>query len=103
MLDHGRGIDQLCGLRRRVGQGGKETITHFRRSHDDVATSISGLIWRLTPTKQVIKPVIPFVVSKNDPSGSAPGSFPGAAGNGLKIHLQKLMLRKSLGCSRTRS
>jgi hypothetical protein len=53
MLDNKRAIEQLAGLRRKVGQGGKESIIHLGRSHDDIANSIAGLLYRLTPLEQV--------------------------------------------------
>jgi hypothetical protein len=49
MLDVPRAVDQLCNLRRKVGQGGKENISHPRNAHDDLACVIAGLLWRLTP------------------------------------------------------
>jgi hypothetical protein len=42
-------VDQFCALRRKVGQGGRETIQHLRNAHDDVANAVAGLIWKLTP------------------------------------------------------
>jgi hypothetical protein len=53
MLDNKRAIEQLAGLRRKIGQGGKESIIHLGRSHDDIANSIAGLLYRLTPLEQV--------------------------------------------------
>jgi len=50
-LDHQRAVDQLCNLRRRLGQGGKETIFHPRNAHDDLSCVIAGLLWRLTPVQ----------------------------------------------------
>jgi hypothetical protein len=49
MLDNARAVDQLCNLRRRLGQAGKETVTHPKNAHDDLACVIAGLLWRLTP------------------------------------------------------
>ena len=49
MLDVPRAVDQLCNLRRKVGQGGKENISHPRNAHDDLSCVIAGLLWRLTP------------------------------------------------------
>jgi len=51
MLDVPRAVDQLCNLRRKVGQGRKDTITHLRNAHDDLACVIAGLLWRLTPVE----------------------------------------------------
>jgi hypothetical protein len=51
LLDLPRLIDQLCALRRKVGQGGREIVDHpTRNSHDDVANSVAGLLWRLSPS-----------------------------------------------------
>jgi hypothetical protein len=49
MLKHRRAVDQICGLKRKVRQGGREIINHNRNAHDDLATAISGLLWRLSP------------------------------------------------------
>jgi hypothetical protein len=49
MLDVPRAVDQLCNLRRKVGQGGKENISHPRNAHDDLSCVIAGLLWKLTP------------------------------------------------------
>jgi hypothetical protein len=69
LLDHARLADQLCGLRRRVGSAGKETISHMAGSHDDLATAVCGLLWKLTPAKRppVIAGVIVFKADGSDP------------------------------------
>jgi hypothetical protein len=51
MLDHPRAVDQLCSLKRKLGQTGREIIYKPKGSHDDLANCISGLLWRLTPAK----------------------------------------------------
>ncbi|WP_128970553.1 hypothetical protein [Bradyrhizobium tropiciagri] len=48
LLDHQRSIDQLCKLRRKVGQAGREAVTHPANSHDDLAAAICGLLWKLS-------------------------------------------------------
>lgn len=51
MLDgHSRAVDQLVSLKRKY-QSGRETVSHPDRAnaHDDLATVISGVIWRCTP------------------------------------------------------
>jgi hypothetical protein len=53
ICDCQRAVDQLCTLRRRVGQGGAETVTHLGNQHDDLANVIAGVIFRLTPREQV--------------------------------------------------
>jgi hypothetical protein len=64
MLDVPRAVDQLCNLRRKVGQGGKENISHPRNAHDDLACVVAGLLWRLTPVvPRKVKPVMPGVFS----------------------------------------
>jgi len=54
MLENARAVDQLAGLRRRIGQGGRETVVHQRGAHDDLSNAIAGLIWRLTPVEQAM-------------------------------------------------
>jgi hypothetical protein len=60
--DNPRLISQLCGLRRKIGQAGKETIDHLRNSHDDLSNSVCGLLWRLSPVYAAeavaVKPII---------------------------------------------
>jgi hypothetical protein len=49
LLNHQRLIDQLCALKRKVGQAGREIVSHPRNQHDDLANSVCGLLWRLSP------------------------------------------------------
>jgi len=49
MLDAPRAVDQLCNLRRKVGQAGRQQVDHSRNAHDDLACVIAGLLWKLTP------------------------------------------------------
>lgn len=51
MLDNPKAVDQLCGLKRKLGQAGRETIGHVRGGHDDLANVIAGLLYRLTPAQ----------------------------------------------------
>ena len=52
MLDVQRAIEQLCALRRKVGQGGQESVVHLGKNHDDVGNIIAGILFRLTPLEQ---------------------------------------------------
>jgi hypothetical protein len=54
MLDNDRAVDQLAALKRKLGQGGRETIEHPRGAHDDLANVIAGVIWRLTPAQAAV-------------------------------------------------
>jgi hypothetical protein len=49
LLNHQRSVDQLCGLRRKVGQAGCEIVTRPAQGHDDLAAAICALLWRLSP------------------------------------------------------
>jgi hypothetical protein len=45
-----RAIDQLIGLRRKVGAQGRETVDHIgANTHDDLAVVICGVIYQCTP------------------------------------------------------
>jgi hypothetical protein len=48
LLDNKRLAGQLCGLERRVRAGGKDIITHYPGSHDDVANAAAGAIVRVS-------------------------------------------------------
>jgi hypothetical protein len=49
LLNNQRLVDQLCALKRKVGEGGREIVDHPRNAHDDVANAVCGLLWRLSP------------------------------------------------------
>jgi hypothetical protein len=57
MLDgNERAIGQVAGLRRRVGQGGRETVEHPKNAyaHDDLAAVICGAIYLCTPIEREV-------------------------------------------------
>ena len=72
MLDNAKAVDQLYGLKRKLGQAGREIITHVRGGHDDLANVVAGLLWRLTPVEQVVGEGYPIVVTA--PRMGFPGS-----------------------------
>ncbi len=63
LLDLPRLVDQLCGLRRIVGHGGRETVDHPRGAHDDVCNAVCGLLWRLSPSVPALSFAPPVVFS----------------------------------------
>jgi hypothetical protein len=67
MVDVPSAIDQLCNLRRKVGQAGQESVFHLGNNHDDMANCVAGLIFRLTPIAAV------------EPTWEIPGVGDGAA------------------------
>jgi hypothetical protein len=57
MLDgNERAIGQVAGLRRKVGQGGRETVEHPKNAyaHDDLAAVICGAIFQCTPIEREV-------------------------------------------------
>lgn len=51
LLDHARLLKQLGGLERRTARGGKDSIDHAPRQHDDVANAAAGaLVLAALPT-----------------------------------------------------
>jgi hypothetical protein len=54
LLDQARLVDQLCALRRKTGQGGRETVDHPRGAHDDLANAVCGVLWRLSPPRPAV-------------------------------------------------
>ena len=54
LLDQPRAVDQFINLRRKIGSGGAESVTHMRGQHDDLANAIAGVIHMLTPREQAM-------------------------------------------------
>jgi hypothetical protein len=46
LLDHDKMVSQLVSLERRTSQGGKDSITHHERGHDDVINAVAGALCR---------------------------------------------------------
>jgi hypothetical protein len=44
LLDHARLLKQLGGLERRTARGGKDSIDHAPRQHDDLANAAAGAL-----------------------------------------------------------
>lgn len=44
LLDHQKMIDQLCNLERRTARGGRDSIDHPPRAHDDIINSVAGVL-----------------------------------------------------------
>src|SRR5215470_13164171 len=44
LLDHRRLATQLAGLERRTARGGKDSVDHAPRSHDDIANAVCGAL-----------------------------------------------------------
>ena len=48
LIDHQRSIDQLCGLRRKVGSAGRDAVDHASNGHDDLAAAICAVARKLS-------------------------------------------------------
>jgi hypothetical protein len=70
LIDNQRVVDQFAQLRRKVGSSGKESVDHVRGSHDDLANSIAGVLWRLSPMRR-----LPVTVGGMVVTGAAPDVF----------------------------
>jgi hypothetical protein len=78
MLDHPRAIDQLCSLKRKLGQAGREIIYKPKGSHDDIANCVAGLLWRLTPVQQKQNmPILPVLTKADYGGNTCFGDHPG--------------------------
>ena len=44
LLDHGHLVNQIIGLERRTGRGGKDSIDHAPGGHDDLANAVAGVV-----------------------------------------------------------
>jgi len=52
LLDNQHLISQLCGLERRTGRGGRDSVDHRPGAHDDLANAVAGLIHVLHASAQ---------------------------------------------------
>jgi len=81
MLDHQRALDQLSGLKRKLGQGGREIIDHPKGAHDDLANCVAGVLWRLTPVKpKIFMGVVPVLSKSNYGGHACYGDHPSGSG-----------------------
>jgi hypothetical protein len=79
MLDQNpRAVDQLCSLKRQIGQAGREFVRHPNNAHahDDLAVVICGVIYLCTPIEHQAAGSweIPGVVTVPRVVGGVPGS-----------------------------
>ena len=44
LLDHSKMIGQLCALERRTARGGRDSIDHPPRAHDDIINAVAGAV-----------------------------------------------------------
>jgi hypothetical protein len=63
LLDAPRLISQLCGLERRVGWSGKDSINHGPGGHDDVINAVAGALV-LTVTAKRAMVITPAVIAR---------------------------------------
>jgi hypothetical protein len=85
LLDNQRLVAQLCGLERRTGRGGKDSIDHRPGSHDDVANAVAGAVWELVRQPEARKsfpapiiwhgPAVGDLMSYGDASNPAAASL----------------------------
>jgi hypothetical protein len=71
LLDHVKLINQLCSLERKVSRGGKDSIDHPPKAHDDVANAVAGALVHAAVKKPEHPITIPFF-------HSVPRQWPGA-------------------------
>ena len=45
LLDDDRLVEQICGLERRTARGGRDSVDHAPRGHDDLANAVLGAAW----------------------------------------------------------
>jgi len=64
LIDNQRVVDQFVQLRRKVGGSGKESVDHVRGTHDDLANSIAGVLWLLSPVYQPTVTVGPVIMTQ---------------------------------------
>jgi hypothetical protein len=62
LLDNQRLIGQLCGLERRTGRGGRDSVDHRAGARDDLANAVCG-VFHLAREPVHEKFVLPILVS----------------------------------------
>jgi hypothetical protein len=70
LLDNTRLVSQLCGLQRRTGSSGRQTVDHPRNGADDLANSACGALALTADPNANIVAVMPYVATR-------PHNFPG--------------------------
>jgi hypothetical protein len=84
LLDNPHLISQLCGLERRTGRGGRDSVDHRPGAHDDLANAVAGLIHILRASAQT-EAVVPGWIGFGGPRtyfGDHPGfGLGGASGS----------------------
>jgi hypothetical protein len=68
VLDHKRLISQLAGLTRRTRPGGRDLITHFPGSHDDLAVVLAGATYQAS-RKQIERHIYWLSDGDDNPGG----------------------------------
>jgi hypothetical protein len=76
LLDNSHLITQLCGLERRTGRGGKDSVDHRPGARDDVANAVAGLLHVVARSAVSDVPTVwPIFIAKGPSShfGDHPG------------------------------
>jgi hypothetical protein len=64
LLDNVALVNQLCSLERKVARGGKDSIDHPPKAHDDVANAVAGALVHAAVVKRPMTFVVPDLVHK---------------------------------------
>ena len=63
LLDNEKLVNQIVGLERRVSRGGRDSIDHPQRSHDDLANVLAGAAFILSHRSSAVFPELSREVS----------------------------------------
>lgn len=67
LLDHPKLIAQLCQLERRTARGGRDSIDHPPRAHDDVANVCAGVVHLVLGRSRGLTPAMLYGPGPGDP------------------------------------
>jgi hypothetical protein len=86
LLDHTKLVNQFCSLERKVARGGRDSIDHPPKAHDDVANAVAGALVHAAVVKKPHPIVMPFYASvpRQWPSAPSSGDYFGFGGSSQK-------------------
>jgi hypothetical protein len=78
LLDHPKLIAQLCSLERRTARGGRDSIDHPPKAHDDLANACAGAVHLVLGRRRGLSPSDLYGPRPGDPDYLAPSERPEA-------------------------
>ena len=81
LLDLPRMAAQFCGLERRTARGGKDSVDHAPKAHDDIANAVAGALLLANARKRVPMTISPEALAVARGAAGPPRLAPFSIGN----------------------